>query len=374
MFILFLAFIGVLISLIILLFNAKNKFLAIFFAMNSLYGAFHYILFYSKSTFWVSALLVYSFPIFFLFGPFFYFYIRGVLRNDYAITKKDWYHFIPFVISILFIIPYILQSADIKKQFVVFFITLNEQGIQSLHIPLASSLKNYFLMKNTIIVLYIGYCAIWFQREYKNQILLLHKNAINWLKIVLFLSFVGNLLPLIFTLNYIVKSDGIQPKIAGILSITFLGLILNLSVFLFPQVLYGSYLIKNKKQLSPSKKQVIAPANEEINELEITLNNYILSHPYLHKNFTKSKLLVDLNISDKLFTFYFNEHLGTNFHLWKSNLRIDYSVQLIESNFLKNRTVESLAKEVGFQSRNKFSEAFKKRYNVLPSEYVKSTK
>jgi AraC-like DNA-binding protein len=79
----------------------------------------------------------------------------------------------------------------------------------------------------------------------------------------------------------------------------------------------------------------------------------------------------DLKISDRLFTYYFNEHLGISFNQWKSDLRIDYAFDLAKNGYLKSHTIESLAQHVGFQSRNKFTEAFRKRIGINPSEVNK---
>jgi AraC-like DNA-binding protein len=45
-------------------------------------------------------------------------------------------------------------------------------------------------------------------------------------------------------------------------------------------------------------------------------------------------------------------------------------MQLISEGYLKNHTIESLAKKVGFQSRNSFATSFKAQFGVLPSEKI----
>ena len=52
--------------------------------------------------------------------------------------------------------------------------------------------------------------------------------------------------------------------------------------------------------------------------------------------------------------------------------RVRHAVQLIEEEYLKNRTVESLALEVGFRSRNTFYLAFKKETGLSPSIFNNS--
>lgn len=52
--------------------------------------------------------------------------------------------------------------------------------------------------------------------------------------------------------------------------------------------------------------------------------------------------------------------------------RVRHAVQLIEEEYLQKRTVESLALEVGFRSRNTFYLAFKKETGLSPSIFNNS--
>jgi AraC-like DNA-binding protein len=45
-------------------------------------------------------------------------------------------------------------------------------------------------------------------------------------------------------------------------------------------------------------------------------------------------------------------------------------MELISDGYLKNHTVESLAKTVGFQSRNTFANSFKAQFGASPSEKI----
>jgi AraC-like DNA-binding protein len=143
-----------------------------------------------------------------------------------------------------------------------------------------------------------------------------------------------------------------------------IGALLYISVLFFPNVLYGEV----KKQIYP--QDVLKPEKGQILEFEQMLQAYLISLPYLSSDFGKPKLITELKISDRFFTYYFNEYLGSSFAQWKSDLRIDYAINLVNKGYLKNHTIESLAQVVGFQSRNRFSQAFKKRPGVLPSNAV----
>ncbi len=308
-----------------------------------------------------------SLPLFLLIGPALYLYVRGVLTNQYDINKKNCLHFVPFILGIVMIIPFLLEDLDTKKQLISYLLANNVKGAESLMIPFLY-IRVYFIIKGLLAFGYALFCFYWFRKEFQSQIVTFNQSALTWLKFFLIINVVGNFLPLVFTINRIFLIVPVQPKLAGFAAILFLGFIINISIFLFPHVLYGTYLKKTKKNLFEPVKET-TPQEIEIKELDKLLKQYLTTNPFLDQSFSKAKVLVDLEVADKLLTFYFNEHLQISFNQWKTNLRVEHSANLIEEGFLKNRTIESLAFAVGFKSRSRFSEAFKKRFGVFPSEY-----
>lgn len=53
-------------------------------------------------------------PVLFLAGPFFYFFIRGLLDVNYHFKGKDFLHFIPFYLSLFTLIPYLTEPLNDK--------------------------------------------------------------------------------------------------------------------------------------------------------------------------------------------------------------------------------------------------------------------
>lgn len=63
-----------------------------------------------------------------------------------------------------------------------------------------------------------------------------------------------------------------------------------------------------------------------------------------------------------------------SFNAWINQLKIDQSIALIQKNFLTDFSVEALAKECGFNSRNTFYRAFKTATGTTPKEYIANSK
>lgn len=76
-----------------------------------------------------------SLPLFLLIGPALYFYVRGILTNEYDINKKNWFHFLPFIGSMLMIIPFLMEEVEVKQRYIQFLLSNDVTGAESLSIP-----------------------------------------------------------------------------------------------------------------------------------------------------------------------------------------------------------------------------------------------
>ena len=365
MIVLFLSFLGILLSLVILRFNPKNRFLALFYCLNSFYGVFSAAVFYYKIPSISVILLIHFAPLFLLLGPSLFFYIRYEITSSNRISRSDLIHFVPFFISLLLISPYAFQTLEFKYRFIAFFHVSNLKAIESMNV-LAIPVKYFLLIKNIVVMGYILFLSAWYLTSIHKDRQKLSKGKIQWLNFFIPSLLGTNLLIILFsayTLQNLSTGVVIQPYPILVVS-SIVGSLLFVSILFFPNVLYGEV----KKQGDPQVVQ--KPFEGQIQEFEQLLKAHLISHPYLSSDFGKPKLISELKISDRFFTYYFNEYLGSSFAQWKSDLRIDYANDLVNKGYLKNHTIESLALLVGFKSRSKFSTAFKNRTGSLPSNVV----
>jgi AraC-like DNA-binding protein len=82
-------------------------------------------------------------------------------------------------------------------------------------------------------------------------------------------------------------------------------------------------------------------------------------------------MALDLKISERVLSNYFNTEHSVTFSKWKNDQRIDYACTMIENGKADKITVEGISLNVGFLSRSKFIDAFKERKGILPSAYIK---
>lgn len=81
-------------------------------------------------------------------------------------------------------------------------------------------------------------------------------------------------------------------------------------------------------------------------------------------------LALKLNIPNSHLNYLFKYHSKISFSDYKKKIRIHRSILLIESNYLKTNTIDSLAKEVGFASYNPFFTSFKSITGISPQKYI----
>lgn len=103
---------------------------------------------------------------------------------------------------------------------------------------------------------------------------------------------------------------------------------------------------------------------KRINELEET--GY-----YLKNDCTLSNLAKKLKTNTTYLSKIFNLHYEKSFNTYINDLRIDFVIERLKHDTLFRRySIQSLANEVGFKSKESFNAAFKKRTGVLPSALV----
>jgi AraC-like DNA-binding protein len=116
-------------------------------------------------------------------------------------------------------------------------------------------------------------------------------------------------------------------------------------------------------QLNAKINQNIAKYIEEI-ENSSDNNNY-----FRNSKFSLTDFALKLNIPKSHMTYLFKYHSKISFSDYKKIARIEDALRLIQADYLKSNTFDSLAKEVGFSSYNPFFTSFKDIVGKPPQEY-----
>lgn len=388
---------GFFISFLLLFFlnqsNRANIYLFLFFFINSIYGIAHYSVMYSKSQLLVAIMFTHFVPIFALSGPMLFFYFRTILHGGEARLKGyDFLHFIPAVLLFINVFSHIVAPFEYKMDLAQKVINnpINVFLLNYSYIPARLS----FIYRPLQGLLYIVLCGSYYfiyLRKNQEQIYptkVKMKWNENWYFVFLFISFILYFCFILFSLMVVIYGEGAgkmnnDTYISEVTLLLFL--VSNLSIMLFPKELYGfpilgkhieklgyqQTLAENDLQLN-LKTNVFFLEPKRLREISNIIGIYLLDNPCIRAGFNLNQMSIDIHIPKHQLTYYFNDNLKLTFNEWKNEIRINHAAEMFKQGNAVHNTLESVATAVGFLSRSKFTNAFKKYKGMTPSGYVKS--
>jgi len=381
----------ILLSLILLFNNWKINinaiYLALFLIGASVYGIAHYFVIYGKSPFWLAIFYNHFTPLMLLLGPLLLFYVRGTLDDSSVLIKSDAFHFIPALIHLVGIIPYSLQTFSEKTQ-IASRIIHNVDAILEINTNYFYSTTVNFVIRPVLLLVYIVYCMYLIWKRFsvthfdanipKRQLLI----SFRWLIILIMSLFFIVVEFLIITYN----SIELQPSVGLVNSYPLYILsgvaycIMSFSLLLFPNILYGfpkriavkKEAVKKKKTTHEIPDEVLEPIEEDpFFELSESIKVYLEKEkPFLKIDFSISDIALALQVPQNHVSYCINSIMQTKFATLKSDLRINYAVELLSGNLNDSFTIEGIAQQSGFKTRASFYNAFKERVGITPTEFI----
>ena len=365
--------------------NRVNLFLFAFFFINNLYSLAHYATIYSKSRTLIAILLVNFTPLFILVGPVLYFYVRGLLRDDYRLDKRDLLHFIPAVLLFINIIPHLFSGFQDKLEYATRVLESPAEIVNFKYFFIPAGVK--FLLRPFVGLFYVILCIRLIVLKFRDERPTNKQTKLifRWTSFLIFNTLLVYISFLVFTIFSYQANDYKIAEVKGFyfLISSLIGLVLlNISLLFFPNILYGlpqlDYIISHKHDsLDEENKEMIKKnarsfeiSLEKLNLLHDKIEQYCLTQPYLNPDFSLSTMSADIDIPVHHLSYYFNEHLNINFNTWKNDNKINYVIDLMEKGNNELLTLDALAKQAGFGSRTTFFNAFKQKMGLTPSEFL----
>lgn len=308
--------------------------------------------------------------------PICYLYFKDLFRKNHQFQKNDLLHFI----FPLFLFVYLVKQ---KKFYFVF----------SAYVPLISFLIFSFFYVFLSFKLLKKH--LWLKKRQLKVKEKHHKLIKNW-TLFLFTALVicccRLILSLYLELYYQENLKGHSYQwISAIIWLVILFKILNT-----PEVLFGYNVLQKKLSHNESTSLILRDIwfltpekniknsqhlilKEKIDPNLIDYIKKIEKSSFNHEMFRDSKITISdlankLNIPKSHLSYLFKYHSKISFTEYKKFIRILDAINQIESNYLKNNTLESLSKKVGFTSYNPFFTSFKDFSGQSPLEYYKVIK
>lgn len=378
--------------------NKSNLFLSFFFLISGFYALLHYNIFNHGNKYVVATIFGLIAPLMYLLRPLAYWYVRSMINNRIFFTKWDYLLLLPCLFHFIDILPYLFSPFSHKL--VLAELIIQDFNNVFLH-PIGNFLSPAFhfifrpIFSITILLFEVKMLFTYFKKHpiQKSKYPTMHK----WLWIFTSLNFI-----LTFVLGFasiIIKINSPQNLyensyllfLLNLANFSFLGLLI--SVFLFPQILYGiaieqEIIINNNEKTEENIPTEVF--NEKINiekeeenkslfkletsrliEIETLIQTYFVEEkPYLDESFTINKLSDGLSIPIHHLSYFFNFYLEKKFSDFKNEWRINYAIELLKSGILKKYTIEQLYKEAGFSTKSNFYRVFRIHTGKTPIEYI----
>ncbi|OYX84817.1 MAG: hypothetical protein B7Y83_06895 [Flavobacteriales bacterium 32-34-25] len=169
-------------------------------------------------------------------------------------------------------------------------------------------------------------------------------------------------------------------------------IILLIKILVTPEILYGYKLLNEKLNENRNSNLVfneiwkMQPICEIKNiqhlilkeKINLNLQNYfeeiekiaLQYDVFRDPKLTIADLATKLSIPKSHLSYLFKYHATISFSEYKNMIRIQDAIKLIEEGYLKNNTLDSLSKKIGFTSYNPFFTSFKDVIGIAPLEYI----
>ena len=330
--------------------------------------------------------------LYFLIGPFAYFYVRSILRDNVKLSKTDYLHFLPFVFIFMGTIPYLLSPWEYKCFIAQKIVDGTFMG---------SKYNINFLIPKVINQLIRPPFALFYlvliSREFlKNKNVFKSFSHARVVKIWLGLFFLLFSITIVFyTIAQLAFYLNIKFFFENlwfyylINSIALIYLVFNFSLVLFPQILYGlpnpktttSILLESKVAslensvpISTNKKSIFNPliSEEYKKEIELKINKWRTEQRFLESDASILTLAALSGIPIHHISYYFNTFLKIKYTDWCNTLRIEYAKEQMDSGFNKNITLLAISELSGFSSQSTFIRSFKNVVGCTPSDYIRT--
>lgn len=396
MILLSLSIIGLILSIILLYFNAGKSpvsvFLGALFFLVSLYSFIQWVFYYSRAPGLVGIFYSNFAFLAFLIGPLNYWYVRSLLKDDYRLKTRDYWHLVPALIALATSIPYMFTPWAEKTRVATEII--NDLNYLMIYKPtLIHQLipnKFIYLGRDAVIFVYLVFSVILLVRYLRqakdNYVIFGQKYMIKWVIVFQFfflLLVTGRVLVMI---RAIALDDPVlvyaASRVQLIASIGMTGLLI--SPFFFPEILYGLPRVPNhfkrkeiqttNQSLQIPKKTAVSLEAEYIRIIGHKVDQCMMEHrPYLRKEFNLTELSVLVHIPVHHLAIYFREEREQSFINYRNLWRVGYAKTLIQDGKAKELTLEAIGILSGFTNRNAFISAFKRFEGTTPGEFASQT-
>ena len=288
------------------------------------------------------------------YGPLLYLFTRSVLIKDFKLRKKQFLHFIPFLILTLFVIVVVTFSNTQLGNFNFLYITLFKI-LLLVHIAI-------YMIKSRLEINKLLSAA---EDNYSN----IPTEHITWLKLIInsfiIILIVATIHATIPMLNY---EYGLIISLT--IFITYLFYFVNKVILrMLNNATKDSGIIMHVEQVIHDKYKGSNLTDVQIKNYMLKISTYFQEHqPFLESNITLQYLAEVIEISPKALSQVINAGFSLSFFDFINKYRIEHAIGLLDNKNTKT-TIQEVMYDSGFSSKSSFNTAFKKFTGLTPTNY-----
>ncbi len=317
-------------------------------------------------------------------GPLLYLYVKSITNFQYSIEKRDWLHFIPGLLYLLWcIIVAVVDKLVVKDYYLM-------NGVND------PDFDGWYQLVQKLSILIYLFLSIRYYRQYKRftffEYSFLDVAGLSWLRNFLVAFGILTVLPLAEELLNLIPAFKQLDYIGSWYYFFAFALVVYyiaingynaVHVPLRKLLFEPQLLLQYQSQLQlPAPEPVVQDAEfevlAEVQQPDAYLQQWkekvtaSMQHDQLYKDaeLTLSQLAKKLSTNSSVLSKVVNQGFGLNFNDFVNEYRVQAVIALLKAGEQKNQTLLGIAFDCGFNSKATFNRAFKKQTGISPKEWV----
>lgn len=340
-----------------------NLFLALLFFISGIYCLTIYSMSLGHSILFTVLLYGNFSSIYFLIGPFLYFYLRSLHQGKASLFWSDLWHFVPFLIVFLDTIPYYLSPYAHKVE-VVRQVFSNWTAMFSIKLGFFFSAAHLYILRPLLLTFYTCWGLIYLK---KNKLYFFNATKLGkWLFVFLVLQwliFVG--MSSVFFGVWLDNTWGLSffnhPSVIKYISLMAY-MLMVCTLYFFPEVIYLN-MDRFRRDLNP-QEVFWWKIDQQLNSA------YIFDKPFLKPFLTIEQFGELVQMNKVVLSDFFELYLFTNFTDEMNRLRIEFAKNLIKQGCREKSCLANLYKDSGFDSQKDLDYFFTEFEGISVSEFI----
>jgi AraC-like DNA-binding protein len=319
------------------------------------------------------------------FGPLLYLYVKSITNFNYRLSRRDWLHFVPGLLFIVWnIIMVVVDKLILKRYYIMngendpdFDSWYQVAQLISIIAYLAVSVR-YYNQYRRFTFLELSFADIASMRWLRDFLI-----AFGLLTLLPFVQLVLEQFPFFRKLDYVgpwYQYIGFALVVYYIAINGYNVTMLPLHRVLFtPQAQLGAYRAPQQlpaPEIADAEFEVVATetiavADSNLQPFKEKLLQYMeVEKPYLDAEITLSALAKKIGTNASILSRIVNTDTGSNFNDFINGYRVETVRQMLQKGEHKRQTLLGIAFDCGFNSKATFNRAFKKLTGLAPKEYI----